>query len=246
MDDDSLPQADHPDSGQGRRWAQDEWPWRDKPSVEFHWAIFEPDLTHEVMCAQASFAEFARVAEFERFRIVPVYEAIGIKAFFGPRDNPVVGEHIFLTNVFTNGRDVTATLDVGPRLRPDLKEGQVVTFSVEKLSDWFLVRAGRGLGGFTIPHVWGELSESEREQCSDQPPFSWFRHRGTQSARDELMALPQCLKCGKRNISHPNDTKQPCAICRSNSWRCDCPKCGAPLIRNAKLQKLCARCANRD
>ena len=61
-------------------------------------------------------------------------------------------------------------------------------------------------------------------------------------ARDQLLALPKCNQCGKRKISHPEDTGQPCSMCRSGSRRCNCPKCGAPLIRNAKLPEVCAQC----
>jgi uncharacterized protein YegJ (DUF2314 family) len=237
-DDDAQPEGE-PDS-----WPSDEWPMREY-TPEANWAIFESDLTVAVFFAQATFLEFARAAEYERFRILPTYETIGIKAFFEKGGNPRAGEHIFLTDVFTDGKSITATLNADAWHIPNLKEGQDVTFSIAKLSDWFLVRNGRGLGGFTIPHIWSQLSETEQEQVENEPPFVWFKHRGTASARDELLALPKCPKCHRRNIDSPTDVKSPCAICHDGSWRCDCPKCGAPLIRNQKLPKTCARCTAR-
>jgi len=230
--------------GEPGSWPSDEWPTLEyTPEVE--WAIFEPDLTVAVFFAQATFLEFARTADYERFRIVPVYDNIGIKAFFERDNNPRAGEHIFLANVFTDGRTITATLNADAWHLPHLKEGQDVTFPIAKLSDWFLVRGGRGLGGFTIPHVWSQLTEAEQKQVENEPPFVWFKHRGAATARDELIALPRCPKCKRRNLHNPRDAKSPCAICRSESWRCNCPTCGAPLIRNKKLPKECARCAPR-
>lgn len=226
----------------GKPWDQDCWPWRKKPSSHFYWAIFQPDITYEAFCVQASFFEFARVAEYERFRILPTYDAIGIKAFLSNSDEPMVGEHIFLTNIFTDKDTITGTLDSDSRLCDDFKEGEEITFPMERVSDWFLVRAGRGIGGFTLPYVWDELTESEQEQFRDEQPFVWFKHRGTASAMEELVALRKCSKCNKRDLFHPEGTGDLCGICASGSWRCNCPKCGAPLIRNKELPKVCARC----
>jgi uncharacterized protein YegJ (DUF2314 family) len=228
--------------GELASWPSDEWPMREF-TPEANWAVFEPDLTIQVFCAQATFLEFARAAEYERFRILPTYETIGIKAFFEKGRDPRAGEHIFLTDVFTDGKRITARLNADAWHLPSLKEGKEVTFSIAKLSDWFLVRNGRGLGGFTIPHVWSQLSATEQKRVENEPPFVWFKHRGTTSASDELIALPKCPVCHRRKIDVSTDTKSPCAICDDGSWRCECPKCGAPLIRNSKLPKTCARCA---
>jgi uncharacterized protein YegJ (DUF2314 family) len=229
-------------SSEGTRWPSDEWPLREYVPDQDWMALEEFDQWEQISYAQATFLEFARAAEYERFRIVPTYEAVGIKAFFGLPNQALVGEHIFLTNVLTDGKTITATLNADSRARPELKEGQEVNFPIEKLSDWFLVRSGRALGGFTIPHVWSQLDEHQRQQSKHERPFVWFWSRGKNSAKDELIALPKCTQCDKRNIDYPEDAKQPCAICRNGGWRCNCPKCGAPLIRNDKLPKVCARC----
>lgn len=237
-------------SGEGSPWPMDEWPWR-AYTPDQNWMIFETALTHPVFFAQASFLEFARAAEYERFRILPTYEAIGIKAFFELPDNPLAGEHIFLTNVSTDGKTITATLNADAWHRPDLKEGQECAFPIAKLSDWFLVRNGKGLGGFTIPHVWSQLQKKDQKRVRGEPPFVWFLHRREQTAMDELFALPVCDKCGKRNFvdlagwqksRRSKGRKAVCGICESGSRRCTCPKCGAPLIRNSKLPKLCSSC----
>jgi uncharacterized protein YegJ (DUF2314 family) len=166
-----------------------EWPWRITPNLV--WVMFD-DLSDQIMNAQASFLEFARHAEYERFRILPVYENVSIKAFFPtPGRPPMFGEHMFLTNVFTDGKNVTATLNADSIRRDDLKEGQEVTFLIEMVSDWFLVHAGKGIGGFTVPHVWSQLSEDQQRAFQNEPPFAWFLHRGSKSAEEQLVELPQ-------------------------------------------------------
>jgi Uncharacterized protein conserved in bacteria (DUF2314) len=159
--------------------------------------------------------------------------------------NPMFGEHIYLTDVSTNGKTVTAKLEASAMRRPDLKEGQEVTLPIDKLSDWFLVRKGKGTGGFCIGKVWAQLSEEEQAQVGQSPPFSWFAHRGGTTAEEELIAIPPCSKCKRRNLMMETNPKDVCAICRNGGWRCDCPKCGAPLIRLDKLPKLCRRCLGK-
>ncbi|PHR95214.1 MAG: hypothetical protein COA78_30625 [Blastopirellula sp.] len=192
----------------------------------------------------ATFLEFARMAELERFRILPVYEAISIKAFFEIQPgNPMFGEHIYLSDISTDGETITATLNATAKLRDDLKEGQEVTFPIEHLSDWFLVREGKGLGGFNIDNVLAEISEEDIQLASDAPPFSWYAHRNGKSAEEELIELPVCSSCDQRSLLvDPYSDGDVCWICQNGGRRCNCPKCNAPLIRYGKLPELCARC----
>lgn len=229
------------DGFDGIPWPSDEWPLPEY-SPDLDWAIFEMAITADVMFAQATFYEFARAVEFEHFRIVKTYENMAIKAFFAAPDHPTVGEHVFLTEVFTDGRLITAKLTEPPRCQPELSEGQEVTFPVARLSDWFLVRHGKGVGGFTIPYVWSELSDEERQQFRDEPPFAWFAHRGDKTAKNQLLALRQCTQCNMRNIDDTDGSNDVCAWCQIGARRCNCPVCGAPLIRNESLPDLCIRC----
>lgn len=225
-----------------RRWPQDEWPFREGHTPDIDWAIFDPLGLGMFLCVQASFREFASVAEYERHRIVPTFDAIGIKAFFSV--DAMHGEHIFLDNVSTDGITITATLQADGMRRKDLKEGKEVRFPIARLSDWFLVRNGRGIGGFTVSHVWNEFTAKQQKSYRNQAPFVWYQHRGNKSAIEELADLPKCKTCKKRCLDFEYD-KGPtstCGICQSGSRRCNCTRCGAPLIRNEKLPELCFRC----
>ena len=228
-----------------RDWDHDSWPFGN-PTPDAHWAIFQMELMDSIMSAQASFREFARQADLERFRIVPAYEVIAIKAFFVHENTmPFPGEHIFLSDISTDGKQVTGTLNADSHKLPQLREGKVVTFPLERVSDWFLVRQGKGLGGFTIPHVWKSLSPSEQRAYAHAPPFSWFAHRGEQTAEDQLMALPKCTQCHRRDIGNPDSQATLCDLCSQGWRRCDCPGCGAPLIRSKAISEKCARCKSK-
>jgi uncharacterized protein YegJ (DUF2314 family) len=225
---------------------QDEWPERPM-TEEFSWIAFSSeggDWLQPVTHAQASFPEFTRIAELDRFRVLPTYDAISVKAFFeSVPGNPMFGEHIYLTNIHTDGKSITASLNASSTRRADLKEGQEVTFPIAKLSDWFLVREGKGLGGFTIANVLDSLADEEQEAAKKSPPFSWFSHRDSLTAEEELLAIPRCIKCKRRSLLMEVGYKDGiCGICQNGGRRCDCPKCGAPLIRYDKMPDLCTRC----
>lgn len=222
-----------------------EWPLRPM-SAACSWMAFvgeDGSWMQPIMHAQASFLEFARIAELERFRVVPTFEVVAIKAFFeATPGNPMFGEHIFLTDIATNGTTITATLNSSAMHRPDLQEGQEVTFPIEHLSDWFLVRLGKGYGGFTIPLLWAELPEEEQASVGAAAPFAWFADR-SDTAEEQLTAIPPCTQCKRRNLMmEPERTGGVCGICQEGGRRCPCPQCGAPLIRYDKLPALCSRC----
>lgn len=223
-------------------WDHDEFPLRE-PGPEGNWCVhaFEGDISG-VLCAQSTFSEFARVAELERHRIVPVYEAIAVKAFFPWPDEPTDGEHMFLTEVTTDGQQITATLNADSTYDASLKEGQEVTFHIDRLSDWFLVRKGRGLGGFTMSHIWHMLSDEEKEQYQSSPPFSWFAPMDSYSPFAAITDLQKCTKCGRRDFHATGDAKPVCGLCEAGFRRCQCTNCNAPLLRRESLPEVCVRC----
>jgi len=236
--------ADVPPSS-ASEWPSDEWPWPEY-SPELEWFMAQPFELHEqILCAQASFSEFARAVELERFRIVPVYEAVGIKAFFPCPGKYPLGENIFLTDVYTDGMVITATLNAAPFFSSDLKEGDVVTVPIARLSDWFIVQEGNGIGGFTFDFIWSELSTSDQKLYANEPPFAWFKHRRGQSAANHLAGLRKCGVCGKRNFVAPFSISEVCGICTNKGSRKNCPMCGAPLIRFGDLPSTCARCTSK-
>jgi hypothetical protein len=211
-------------------WWPAEWPHR-RHTPDLNWLLSKPDgLFVAVMDAQASFLEFAREVEQDRLRPKSNYQAVMIQAY--------MGQFVYLTNIFTNGKFITGTL----------ADGSEESFPIEYLSDWYLVAAGQddGLGGFTVPYTLSELSDFDKNRTLCLTPFRWFTHRKRITAENELFQLPQCEQCKLRYLGIDRERKDGiCQICREGGRRCNCPACGAPLIRFLDQPEVCTRCASR-
>ncbi len=202
----------------------------------------DPAMAGAIQAAQESFPEFARQAELEHFRIIPAFAAVAIKAFFPDPARPGSGEHMFVTDISTNGQSITGTLASQPGFASDLQEGQEVTFPVSRLSDWFLVNGDQGIGGFTIDVLRDQFSEEQRQEFDEYPPYAWYRHRQGTTAIEELEAVPACPRCQVRELPSQSPRGEVCGVCANGAVRCDCPRCGAPLIRHSNAPRECHRC----
>jgi len=189
-----------------------------------HWTSAEdPDMARAILSAQASFTEFARHAELEYSRIVPAFTHVGVKAFFSNPRRPGSGEHMFVEQITTDGRNITGTLASTPQAIPNLREGQRVTFPVSDLSDWFLVIRDQGLGGFTIDVMKRQMRPAELKQYENQPPLAWYRHRTKWDAQSELDRIPVCKKCGQSDLIAASYRDGLCGLCANGTARSNCP-----------------------
>jgi uncharacterized protein YegJ (DUF2314 family) len=198
------------------------------------------------MDAQATFLEFARVIEQDRLQLTSNYQATLIQAFVETTPgNPFVGEFVYLSDISTDGKEITGTLTASAACRADLVKGAIVTFAIDYLSDWYLVPINQptGLGGFTIPYALAQLSVREQQDEMRLSPFCWFSHRSRISAEGELFAIPECSQCKRRYLGiDVNPEPKVCRICNRGGRRCDCPECGAPLIRFPDQPAICDQC----
>src|SRR5262245_56925121 len=87
----------------------------------------DQEMAQAIAAAQDVSYEFARHAELERWRLVPAFDAIAAKAFF-PHPNRPGGEHMFVSNIATNGEMISGNLNNDPNDLPGLAEGQTVSF----------------------------------------------------------------------------------------------------------------------
>lgn len=203
----------------------------------------DPDMIRAIENAQITFPEFARQAELENFRIVPGFVQIAVKAFFPDPARPTKGEHMFVTDVHTDGNTITGILASDPNdPRLGVVEGQEVKFPVSRLSDWFLVTDRMGLGGFTIDVLKRQMPLSQLKAYQNQPPLSWYKHRGEADGMAELNAVPVCTKCGVRDLIAESYRGGVCGLCQEGGVRCACPDCGAPLIRYPDAPRECHHC----
>ena len=200
--------------------------------------------------AQATFAEFARHAELESHRLVPAFDSIGIKAYFGATaEDYMTGEHIFLTDISFDGKDVIGTLNSDATLRSDFKEGDRVEIPLEFVSDWFIVQDGCGTGGFnmenTLDDLSFELDSTAIDGIRESEPFTWFQHYQEKKTNPwaELLGRPICVECDHRSLL-PDDLNDEgiCSLCAGGGIRCECPNCNAPLFRFPDTPRECGKC----
>lgn len=210
----------------------------------------DPEMLKAYQAAQKTFLEFARHAELEQNRMVPAFENVSVKAFFpiDPKrtDNmqASAGEHMYVTNVSTDGKTVFGTLNADPQHIRWLKDGDAVSFPISRLSDWFLIPAGNkpGIGGFTIDVLKRQMDPRELAEYEQSPPLKWFKQRGKTTAREEIEKLPVCKKCQKRDLVSSSYQDGVCGLCANGLSRCNCESCGGPLIRPADAPQVCSRC----
>lgn len=203
------------------------------------------EMATTIKLAQDSFVEFARMADLEHFRLIPVYDDIAIKAFFPNPGEPSVGEHIFLSDVSTDGKIVSGTLNASPNFESELKEGETVSFPITNISDWFLVMKGKGIGGYTVDVMWNRFSQANRDLFRDSLPFAWYIDRldSNRTAQMELLAVPECTECGQREFHASSYRGTICGICANGGRRLQCQQCAAPIIRFANQLPQCHRCS---
>lgn len=203
----------------------------------------DPEMGRAVAAAQETFLEFARQAELDRFRMIPAF-SVAMKAFFADPTEPGRGEHMFVTDISTDGESVTGALASDPNNIPDLAAGQQVTFPVANVSDWFLVGPdGKGLGGFTVDVMKKHVPAAQLAELEQCEPLAWYRHRAT-TAQAELDSVPVCRECGVRDLVARPYRDGVCGWCVNGFTRCECPECGAPLLRQPNAPRECHRCLN--
>jgi uncharacterized protein YegJ (DUF2314 family) len=230
-------------------WPRDEWPF---PEIEsdLYWTIMAEELWGEIMSAQATYEEFASIVDLERFKLLPSMLTTSVKVFLSSREHPFVGEHVFADHVSCDRDSIIGTINADSIYRDDLHEGDIIRVPKTRLSDWFLVSLeGKGIGGFSLPHVLSEIPEEDQSQITSEPPFAWFSYRNSVSAADQLAALPVCVQCGRRNILDAvpfllNSELPPkkCGLCQNGIRRLTCSTCGIQILRPEGAPKQCAGC----
>jgi uncharacterized protein YegJ (DUF2314 family) len=210
---------------------------------------YHPEVRRAIAAAQATFPQFARHVESEcirramaeRLGVAPIYDQIYLKALFVDPVDPNYGEHLPVTSFYTDGKTVTGVI-AEDATSLDLRDGQEVSFPVERISDWLLVRVdGLALGGFTIDVMARQMTEAERAAAAHHPPYRWYRDRAM-TAVEQLESVPVCRQCGQRDLTTQSYRGDVCGLCSSGARRCDCTRCGAPIFRGLQDPQQCYHC----
>ena len=202
----------------------------------------DEEMAVAMRAARASFWEFARNVELDRWRIVPAIQFALIKAYFPDPQTGMHGEFHFVDDIMITKSGVVGTLNAPGRETHDTQ----VRVPFDQICDWFLVLGESihpgGIGGFTVDILKKEIPLSERQEYESHPPVSWYRHREGLSAQDELDQVPSCRQCGRRELIEFSYRGGKCGCCANGLERVKCEQCGIPLIRSSEQPKLCFLC----
>ena len=133
----------------------------------------DPEMRAACQKARDTFRFFWREVAWERRRIVLGLDTAVVKAPFsdGPsrkksRDTPDT-EHMWVSDVDFDGRDVTGTMMNTPNWIKSVKQGDDVRVPLEKISDWMYVVGGDVFGAYTVNLLRSRMGRKERQEHDD-------------------------------------------------------------------------------
>ena len=131
----------------------------------------DPEMEQASREARKTFRYFGREVAWERRRIVPALDLACVKAPFSdgkgaarnprPGDPPQV-EHMWVTEVDFDGRDVAGELLNSPNWLKSVKEGDAVRLPLARITDWMYVIGDEVYGAYTVQLLRSRMSRSER------------------------------------------------------------------------------------
>jgi uncharacterized protein YegJ (DUF2314 family) len=142
----------------------------------------DPEMQRAHEQARANFRYFWREVHWEQRRIIPGLDLASVKAPFSDRpldpktqlpqgaggdsDNPEV-EHMWLSDVDFDGREVNGTLLNSPNWLKSVKEGDTVRVPLGQISDWMYSIGGEVYGAYTVNLIRSRMGRAERAEHDD-------------------------------------------------------------------------------
>jgi uncharacterized protein YegJ (DUF2314 family) len=130
----------------------------------------DPEMQRAYEKARATFRYFWREAAWERRRIIPALGLAAVKAPFsdGKRGGPATDtpevEHMWLSEVDFDGRDVSGVLLNSPNWLKTIKQGDPVRLPLGHISDWMYAISGEVFGAYTVNLLRSRMGRREREE----------------------------------------------------------------------------------
>ena len=134
----------------------------------------DPEIRRAIMNAQKNFHQFRDEISLESRRITPLLDHAIIKTFFPSSDNSCEGESLYVDEIRIEGETIYGIVTSTVENTPYVKKGDEVSFTKDRIYDWFYVMEDQAYGGHTLKAVADQLSESELSQAQQQPPLIWF------------------------------------------------------------------------
>ncbi|AIM60135.1 DUF2314 domain-containing protein [Cellulophaga lytica] len=117
--------------------------------------------------AQETFKYFWREMYWEYRRVIPGLDLAIVKfpfeQTFKGESEPTI-EHMWVRNISFDGENITGVLANNPMQLTNVAEGDTVSCSRSKISDWMFATSGKTYGGFTIHTLRSGMSDEKRKQ----------------------------------------------------------------------------------
>ncbi|WBU90601.1 DUF2314 domain-containing protein [Cellulophaga omnivescoria] len=117
--------------------------------------------------AQETFKYFWREMYWEYRRVIPGLDLAIVKfpfeQTFKGESEPTI-EHMWVRNISFDGENITGVLANNPMQLTNVTEGDTVSCSRSKISDWMFATLGKTYGGFTIHTLRSGMSDEKRKQ----------------------------------------------------------------------------------
>lgn len=131
----------------------------------------DPEMNAAMQTARSRFPEFWREVSKDYKRAIPALGGSMVKAYFNDVGAPTRGEHMWVRDVQYYGKQITGVLSDTPRALRSVRSGDRVSFSLERLSDWFYVEDGKAVGAFTVRLLRNRMSAEQRREHDSHYPF---------------------------------------------------------------------------
>lgn len=130
----------------------------------------DPDMLAAYARARATFGYFWRELTWEYRRIVPALGTAGVKTVFsdakpGKRSKAKPkAEQMWIGDVTFDGRTVRGRLLNSPNHLTSVAAGDMVSRTLDEITDWLYSISDRAYGGFTIAVLRARMSAAERTE----------------------------------------------------------------------------------
>jgi len=94
-------------------------------------------------------------------------------------------EHMWVKNATFDGKMITGILASQPHNKRLPALNSIVSFKIDRISDWMIVKDGFIEGGFSVQLLRSRMNEKERQEHDSHYPFSFEKKKDTEKKQGE-------------------------------------------------------------
>jgi uncharacterized protein YegJ (DUF2314 family) len=128
------------------------------------YAFTDVDMNNVILLARKTLNQFDQ-ALTNRDSTQTVF---AVKALFDTQNG---GEHIWLTEIIKKGGQYSGIINNVPEATREVKLGDTVLVTKDRISDWMYIQNGKLIGGYTIRVTRNKLSESGQKLFDEESGF---------------------------------------------------------------------------